>query len=398
MFAATPPLEAKKMLFSMAMSSFAQNRANNFHGVQKLLFIDVRRAYFYAPSRRPVYVALPEEDPCPGYCARLNVSMYGTRDAASNWEDKYASHLIRCGFVQGKSSPCIFFNEQKGLGVVVHGDDFTFLGDDAACDWATTIMQEEYDIKLRGRLGPAKHDQKSVTILNRCLEWRNDGLYYEPDPRHAELIVREMEVGNMASVVTPGIKTSAIAEEDDPLLCPAVATKFRRVIARGNFLAQDRMDLQYAVKETARGMASPRQSHMDKLIRIAKYLVGHMRYVTKFSKQEQVHSLNCYGDSDFAGKVETRKSTSGGIMMLGDHPIKSWSSTQTVIALSTGEAELYAINKSAASGQGTQSLLCDLGVKLDVRVCTDATTGKAMASRRGLGKVRQIAVNELWIQ
>ena len=83
------------------------------------------------------------------------------------------------------------------------------------------------------------------------------------------------------------------------------------------------MDLQYAVKETARGMASPRQSHMDKLIRIAKYLVGHMRYVTRFSKQEQVHSLNCYGDSDVAGEVETRKSTSGGIMMLGDHPIKS---------------------------------------------------------------------------
>ena len=155
MFAATPPLEAEKMLFSMAMSSFAQNRAKNFHGVQKLLFIDVRRAYFYAPSRRPVYVALPEEDPCPGYCARLNVSMYGTRDAASNWEDKYA-HLIRCGSVQGKSSPCIFFNEQKGLRVVVHGDDFTFLGDDAACDWATTIMQEEYDIKLKGAFGSSQ--------------------------------------------------------------------------------------------------------------------------------------------------------------------------------------------------------------------------------------------------
>ena len=85
-------------------------------------------------------------------------------------------------------------------------------------------------------------------------------------------------------------------------------------------------------------------------------------------------------------------------MTLGYHPIKGRSSTQTVIALSTGEAELYAINKSAASGLGAQSLLRDLGVKLDVRVYTDATTGKSMASRRGLGKVRHIAVNELWIQ
>ena len=84
--------------------------------------------------------------------------------------------------------------------------------------------------------------------------------------------------------------------------------------------------------------------------------------------------------------------------MLGDHPIKSWSSTQTVIALSTGEAELYALNKAAASGIGAQSLLADLRVYIDIFIYTDATSGKAMASRRGLGKVRHIAVNELWIQ
>ena len=45
MFAATPPLEAKKMLFSMAVTDFAQNRAIKSRGTQKLLFIDVKRAY-----------------------------------------------------------------------------------------------------------------------------------------------------------------------------------------------------------------------------------------------------------------------------------------------------------------------------------------------------------------
>ena len=85
-------------------------------------------------------------------------------------------------------------------------------------------------------------------------------------------------------------------------------------------------------------------------------------------------------------------------MMLGDDPVKSWSSTQTVIVLSTGEAELYAINKAAASGIGAQSILSDLGMSPDICVDTDATSGKAMVSRRGLGKVRHSAVNELWIQ
>ena len=120
MFAATPPLEAKKMLFSLAVTGLANNRAHNFKGVQKLLFIDVRRAYFYAPARRDVFVALPDEDSKAGYCAKLNVSMYGTRDAASNWEDEYASHLISCGFTQGKSSPCIFVHKERGIRVFVH--------------------------------------------------------------------------------------------------------------------------------------------------------------------------------------------------------------------------------------------------------------------------------------
>ena len=145
-------------------------------------------------------------------------------------------------------------------------------------------------------------------------------------------------------------------------------------------------------------MANPRQSHWDRLVRLAKYLKGRMRYAIKFARQVGVHSINTFGDSDFAGEVDTRKSTSGGMMCIGDHMIKSWSTTQSLIALSTGEADLYAIKKSAANGLGAWSLLSDMGLTLDIRVYTDATTGKSIASRRGLGKVRHISVNELWIQ
>ena len=56
------------------------------------------------------------------------------------------------------------------------------------------------------------------------------------------------------------------------------------------------------------------------------------------------------------------------------------------------------MNKCGASTLGLQSLLQGLGISLDVRLHTDATTGKAIATRRGLGKVRHIAVNELWLQ
>ena len=114
--------------------------------------------------------------------------------------------------------------------------------------------------------------------------------------------------------------------------------------------------------------------------------------------KKDVHAIHSFGDSDFAGEVETRKSTSGGICNIGDHTVKSWSSTQSIIALSTAEAELYAINRNAATTLELQSLMSDLGVSSDIRIFTDASIGKSIASRNGLGKARHISVNELRIQ
>ena len=90
----------------------------------------------------------------------------------------------------------------------------------------------------------------------------------------------------------------------------------------------------------------------------------------KYGYQKQAYALTCFGDSDCAGELETRKSTSGGLMCLGDHPIKTRSSTQSVVALFTGEAETYAINKTAATGTGGNAILNGLGVNLDLRVFT----------------------------
>ena len=311
---------------------------------------------------------------------------------------KYATHLMGHGFIRGKSSPCVFWNPNTGVRCVVHGDDFTFAGNDEELNKCSTMMRDEYDIKVRGKLGPDKSDDKSITILNRCVTWTKEGIIYEADPRHVEILVNELGLHEAKPSSTPGSKITMKDTDEDPHLDSSKATKFRQLIARCNFLCQDRPDIQYACKEAARGMANPKQSDWTKMMKIAKYLKGKPRYAIMYRPQRDVHCINGFGDSDFAGEVETRKSTSGGMTCLGDHVVKSWSSTQTVVALSTGEAELYALNKTAAQSLGLHSLLRDLGVELDVRRHTDATTGRAIATRRGLGKVRHIAVNELWLQ
>ena len=67
-----------------------------------------------------------------------------------------------------------------------------------------------------------------------------------------------------------------------------------------------------------------------------------MRYVVEFKPQVDVWSINSYTDSDYAGDETSRTSTSAGVMNIGDHCVKSWSTTQSLIALSSGEPEFYA--------------------------------------------------------
>jgi len=110
LFAATPPLEAKNMLMSMAVTEGIGYRGNDKKGGNKLEFIDVRRAYFHAKARRLVYVKLPEEDNEEGKCGRLIKAMYGTRDAAQSWEFEYVEFMEGIGFRRGQSPPCIFWH------------------------------------------------------------------------------------------------------------------------------------------------------------------------------------------------------------------------------------------------------------------------------------------------
>ena len=84
--------------------------------------------------------------------------------------------------------------------------------------------------------------------------------------------------------------------------------------------------------------------------------------------------------------------------MHGGHNIKAWSSTQQVIALSSGEAEYYGMVKGAGNALGISGVLQDMGIKYDVVVYTDSSAAKGISSRRGLGKVRHIELNELWLQ
>eukprot|EP00969_Alexandrium_andersonii_P211431 9337587-Alexandrium_andersonii.AAC.1 len=88
-------------------------------------------------------------------------------------------------------------------------------------------------------------------------------------------------------------------------------------------------------------MSKPTKGGMRRLKRLARYLAKYPRMRQEFRRQAKVKELTTLVDTDWAGCRKTRKSTSGGMIKHGRHMLKAWSTTQTVIATSSGEAEYY---------------------------------------------------------
>ena len=195
----------------------------------------------------------------------------------------------------------------------------------------------------------------------------------------------------------PGEKGQEI-EGDDEELEYSELKKFQALVARANYLTQDGSDIQYSTKEMARLMARPTGEGLRRLKKMAKYLSPKTRSRYLYEYQDMSDKLEVWTDTDYAGCKKTRKSTSGGVVKWGKHTIKTWSSTQSVIALSSGEAEYYGMVKGASVGLGIQAVLKDFGIQVGITLKSDATAAIAIASRRGLGKVRHIEVCQLWLQ
>ena len=142
LFAATPPLESLRIICAFCASS--QRRKDPF----VILSIDVKRAYFYAKSTRAIYVEIPIEDYEEGdehRVGKLNLSLYGTRDAAQNWSKAYTAFLKSIGFVKGRASPCNFVHKARELYLSCHGDDFTISGPHAQTKWLEGQFCNKYE-------------------------------------------------------------------------------------------------------------------------------------------------------------------------------------------------------------------------------------------------------------
>ena len=183
---------------------------------------------------------------------------------------------------------------------------------------------------------------------------------------------------------TPCVKQDHGDSSRDELLDDAGYRLARTVGGICLYLAVDRYDVKYAVKEASKTFHAPTQETLRRLKRIGRWLLHHRRCVWLYRWQEPGLEFHCWVDSDHAGTDDAeRRSTSGGFLTRGPHPLVDWSSQQSTTALSSAEAEFNALVKGIIELLFAQNLVAwfeDDQISKGA-LYTDSTAGHAMISR-----------------
>ena len=145
-------------------------------------------------------------------------------------------------------------------------------------------------------------------------------------------------------------------------------------------------------------MSSPKQQSLAKLKRLVRYLKRQRLWVQIFGYGRSVEEVTTFTESDLEGCKETRKSSSAGVIMLGDQALKAYTREQKIIARSSAEAELCAAGLGAFESKGIVSFLKDLGYEMKPVLAIDAKPSERILHRQGIGKLKHIDVAYLWMQ
>ena len=106
------------------------------------------------------------------------------------------------------------------------------------------------------------------------------------------------------------------SEKNNVILSQSEATRYRGILARLSFLAQDGSGIQFALKELGGEMSTPTQSSWTKMKRLLRYLKGVLRAVLSYGYQNRPKTNVAWADSDFAGCEKSRRSISAGLIIL----------------------------------------------------------------------------------
>jgi hypothetical protein len=320
-FAPVARLEAIKMFLAYAC-----------HKRFKVYQMDVKSAFLNGDLSEEVYMEQLEGfklSDNPDLICKMKKDLYGLKQAPRAWYHRLDMYLKDKGFKRGTTDNNLYIKTKDNnfLIVLVYVDDIIFgCNKDSLVQWFSSAMESEFEMSMIGEL---------PFFLGLQITQRHKGMFISQEKYLREMLKR-FQMEDSKHVGTPMVTGCKLSKDDDS---PDVdQSSYRSMIGSLLYITTSRPDIMHVVGMVGRYQVAPKQSHLQAIKRIFRYLKETMNYGLWYPRNQNLQ-LTAYSYADWANCVDERKNTSGGAFFLGDSLVAWLSKNQGSISLSTTEAE-----------------------------------------------------------
>ena len=320
---------------------------------------------------------------------KLEKSMYGTKQAPRCWNKKINSVLSdQLGFKRSDGDPCLYVrhNDEGVMMIALYVDDL-LLAAKTGCQisWMKRMLSERFEMK---DLGEAK-----VCLGLEITRDRKAKKLYLTQVSYMDKIVKRFGMSACKPFATPieeakssKDKLEIISEDDED----AVGAPYREAIGSLMYLMiGTRPDISFAVGKLARFCENPKRKHWLAVKRVLRYINGTSKMGLCYNGMKR-EGIFGYSDSDWAGDVSDRKSTSSYVFMMAGAAVSWCSRKQTVIATSSCEAEYVAMCMACKEAVWLKRLVSVIPLKNDfekgLEVLADSQSAIKLAANESINR------------
>jgi hypothetical protein len=282
--------------------------------------MDVKSAFLNGELQEEVYVQQPpgfQNFKQPRKVLKLSKALYGLKQAPRAWNAKLDQELVKLGFCKSSEEHAVY---KRGSGdnlllLGVYVDDLVICGPDKnRIHEFKQQMSKTFSMSDLGLLSyylgmEVRQKPGEITICQRA---------------YAAKIVEQCGMTGCNTVDTPMEQNCKLIPGRPDLVRDV--TKLRSIVGSLRYLVNTRPDIAYSIGMVSRFMESPTSEHWAALKRIVRYIAGTTQYGCKYTCKSLMNlKLLGYSDSDHAGDLEKRKSTSGVVFFLNGNVV-TWTS------------------------------------------------------------------------
>ncbi|GJY30550.1 retrovirus-related pol polyprotein from transposon TNT 1-94 [Tanacetum coccineum] len=264
--------------------------------------MDVKTTFLYGPLKEEVYVNQPDGfvDPYhPDKVYRLKKALYGLKQAPRAWYDELSNFLVSKGFSKGSIDPTLFITK--------HGEDILLVQ-----IYVDDIIFGSTNPKLSKRFGKLMHSKFDMSMMGELKFFLGIQIHQSPrgifinQAKYAQEILKKHGMTSCDSIGTPMATKHLDADLSGT---PVDQTKYRSMVGALMYLTASRPDIVHATCYCARYQAKPTEKHLTAVKRIFRYLKDSINMGLWYPK-DTGFELTAFSDSDHAGCLDSRKSTS----------------------------------------------------------------------------------------